>query len=232
MSETQQPAKRFADWRERHLHWGILRVLGNSRLVTSSIAWIFIVPIAAKLLAPFAGQHTLDLSWFDHDLNEPIAVTVALPFSWQRFYFMAWLFVIGQVVYWLACPEIVRKYANYAEYRRDHTGPVQLTVFLWRALLRRTAASKQIMAATGASGAEPRKTLAVFAAVLATLQLHPRHDPEGTDIKQNRVFDAVLSVERHARRLWFWVSGVFFGGGLALFVWVVVEGGVEVCKPL
>ncbi len=94
------------------------------------------------------------------------------------------------------------------------------------------AALKRIMAVAGATTAEPRQPHAVYDAVVDRLDFSLRHGTGEGDTTQNRVFDAVLSVERHARRLWFWVSGVFFGGGLALFVWVVVEGAVEVCKPL
>lgn len=214
------------------LHWGHLRALGNSRLVGSSIAWLFIVPIAAKLLAPFAGQHTLDLSWFDPGLDEPIIVTIALPFSWKLFYLMSWLFVIGQAVYWLACPEIVRKYANYGDYRRDHTGARKLGAFGLVAARRSTAAALKMIMLLPRDQAKSESPEEVSHAVLRFLHHSQESAPEGTDIRQNRVFDVVLGAELEVRRLWFWVSGVFFAGGLVLFAWVVCEGVAEVRKLL
>lgn len=234
MSETQQADTRFERWRERHVHWGMLRTLGNSRLVTSSIAWLFVVPIAARLLAPFAGRHTLDLSWVDSELDSPIIAIIALPFSWTRFYLMSWLFVIGQVVYWAACPEIVRKYANYGDYRRDHAGALQLRLFLSDALRRSTHATRKTIAqVTGVANLEAMQLQGVYDAVVMTLRTSPRtHGLEEPEDRKNRLFDAVLAVERKARQLCFWVSGVFFAGGLVLFVWVVVEGMIQVCRML
>ncbi len=231
MGRVQQLGKQLANWGERYLHWGNVRWIGNSRLVTSSVVWLFIVPIAAKLLAPFAGQHTLDLSWFDRDLNEAIAVTIALPFSWQHFYLMSWLFVIGQAVYLVACPDVVRKYANYGDYRRDHTSSDHLKVFLMRALQRpKDAARKKRIEMAGLERRDWNIPRPGYDAASKMLQSNPVPELEGDDIGQNQVFDGVLAVERYARRLWLWVSGVFFASGLALFTWVVLAGVVEVCR--
>lgn len=51
------PSEKDETWGSR-FHWDKLRAIGNSRLVRMSILWLFVVPIAAKLLAPFAGPHT------------------------------------------------------------------------------------------------------------------------------------------------------------------------------
>lgn len=215
----------------------MLRTLGNSRLVTTSIAWLFIVPIAAKLLAPFAGQHTLDLSWFDPDLDEPITVTIALPFSWQRFYLMSWLFVIGQAVYWFACPEIVRKYPNFGAYRTEHATEGRLTQYARTAVFGRGRAVLGRIAAAikewfGDPVTEPITSADNRKKLYARLAQKLGRLPENQNERHNDVFDATLAAEQHARRLWFSVSGTFFSGGLVLFGSVVIEGVIEVGKLL
>ena len=85
---------------------------------------------------------------------------------------------------------------------------------------------------TGAGSVEPANPQAAVEAVEVVLEHVGLHGHEEPEIRQNRVFDAVLEVERHALHLWIWVSGLFFAGGLALFAWVVVEGVVEVVKLL
>ncbi len=79
--------------------------------------------------------------------------------------------------------------------------------------------------------AKPWALEAVLAAAV-TLVNSPRHDVEGPDIRQSRVFFVTRLVARYAHRLWFWVSGVFFLCGFVLFAWVVLEGVVEVFKLL
>ncbi len=223
-----------ATW-DSGFHWGLLRALGNSRLVTFSFVWLLVVPIAAKLLAPFAGQHTLDFSHLGFGIDAPITVTIALPFSWQRFYLMSGLFVIGQAIYWIACPEIVKRYGSFGDYRKDHAGPAQLREFLWIAERR---ASKEMRIALlqmcgSAHGLQPLKPDDAFRIIDSNLQpMNRKHDHEGVQIRHNRVFTAVLKVEKYARKFWFWLSGAFFAAGILLFLWVVGEGGIEVWNTL
>ena len=230
------PSHNVETWDSR-FHWGILRTLGNSRLVTSSIVWLFVVPIAAKLLAPFAGQHTLDLSWVDADPNDPITFTIALPFSWQRFYIMSWLFLIGQVVYWFACPEIVRKYPNFGAYRADHASAGKLQDFIRVVTSKREGrVLERIAEPTNAWGQQPITAPFETPETRTRLsnrlhhRLHGAGEHEGR--WQNHVFDVILAAEQGAKRCWFWVSGALFAGGLVLFAWVMVEGVVAVCKLL
>lgn len=228
----EKERKTYAAAWHRRLHWGLLRTVGNSRLVASSVVWLLVVPIAAKLLAPFAGPQVLRLPFVDP--SDPIAVTVALPFSWQRFYLMSWLFIIGHLVYRFCCPEIVRKYASYGEYRRDHAGPIRLKAFLLSAVRRASPAGREeivdlattdIAEVTDPSGAYVR-------AERSLLSHNAPYSDEEPEFLKNRLFDSVLSVERHARPVWIWLSGMCFLGGFVLFGWVVLEGANEVWKLL
>ncbi len=226
------PAHDVESWDSR-FHWGTLRALGNSRLVTSSIVWLFVVPIAAKLLAPFAGQHTLDLSW----LNEPLAVSVALPFSWQRFYLMSWLFLIGQVIYWLACPEIVRKYPSFGAYRADHASDGELREFIRVAIQQRSDQHTRILAGLTEgwdemSRVQGQKAPKIWELVRDRFNIRLTARSQDASVPQNQVLSVLLEAEQHVHRGWFWVSGAFSVCGLLLFLWVVIEGVVEVVKLL
>ena len=98
--------------------WRMLRRLGNSRLLATSYIWLLIVPVAAKLLHPIAGQHVLPARWLGH----PVSITIALPFNWYVFYAAAIAFAGAQAIYARACPFIVRRFADYGEYRTARVG--------------------------------------------------------------------------------------------------------------
>jgi hypothetical protein len=53
-------------------------------------------------------------------------VHLDLPFSWKCFYFAAFCFTLGSVMYHLWCPPLVKEYASYNEYREAGKGFEQL----------------------------------------------------------------------------------------------------------
>ena len=104
--------------------WSSIRALGNSRTVKSSYYWLVVVPLAAKFLEKIEGEYTFSI--FESDLT----FYFGLPFSWQLFYLMAVAFAIGQAAFQLRCPEYIRDFASFLEYRQAHLGTGPLLRFL------------------------------------------------------------------------------------------------------
>lgn len=60
-------------------------------------------------------------------LGASFTVNISLPFRWAVFYFMACCYVIAQATYALACPKLIKKYADFRSYRTVHSGMSGLT---------------------------------------------------------------------------------------------------------
>ena len=111
---------RFVGGLLRAKTWHDLRERGNSRLIRTSFIWLILVPAAAKMLEPFVGEYTLKIPPLG--LDDGKRVGIALPPGWVEFYFMSLCFALGQVIYHFRCPELVRQFANWGEYREAHKG--------------------------------------------------------------------------------------------------------------
>ncbi|KPK74071.1 MAG: hypothetical protein AMJ79_14750 [Phycisphaerae bacterium SM23_30] len=107
---------KWPDLRELNPRWSDLRGWGHSRLLQTSYIWIIIVPLAAKILLPIAGDHVFTV------FGSRINIHFGLPFSWKLFYFMAISFTIALAFYTLRCPEMLRTYHTFREYRAEHKG--------------------------------------------------------------------------------------------------------------
>ena len=89
--------------------WLSLSAFSKSTLVRSMAYWLFITPIAAKA---FASINKLDLTTIGFNGY----VEFALPFSWTVFFFSALFFSIGNFIYTLKCPEIIKDYQHFDDY--------------------------------------------------------------------------------------------------------------------
>lgn len=104
--------------RLKYAGWDELRNEGNSRLVKSCYVWLFVVPLVANILDPMPDKYRLPV-WLDPGQQE---ISLALPFKWGVLYFAAFFFAVGQFVFALRCPSIVKRYANFHEFRSAHVG--------------------------------------------------------------------------------------------------------------
>jgi len=89
--------------------WLSLSSFSKRKLVKSMVYWLFITPIAAKALSSI-NQVDLSAMGFDGAIN------IALPFSWTIFFFSALFFSIGNLIYSLKCPELIRDYSDFNDY--------------------------------------------------------------------------------------------------------------------
>lgn len=230
------PVTRRAVSLKEQLHWGRLRWLGNSRVVKSSYLWFFVVPIAAKLIGPFAGTHALWVPWWNQGEGRIFHVDVSLPFSWKAFYVMSIAFMAAQGVYAIWCPPIVKQYANFGDYRAEHAGPAQLLRVLWRIVVRRDPAEVRAVlrgclrsidkslddeakgCADQSGKVPPDKRDKYFLMVRDKLTVGSVHESV-----LSAAFDCALEVERKAHPRARAISAVFFGLGLLLFCAVALQ---------
>lgn len=212
---------------------GNLRWLGNSRVVKSAYLWFFVVPRAARFIGPFAGEHDVTIPWFNDGDGATFHVTISLPFSWQMFYAMSIVFMLAQASYAIWCPEVVKRYSNFGEYRAEYAGCSQLlrladhvvargdiTEFriLYRKIVGRSDDELNDPAhGLSAKSAVTEETKTEIRARLLNALLKPK-DP---DAKYSDLLDCLLELERKANRRIFYVSGTFFVGGLLLFAIVL-----------
>jgi hypothetical protein len=103
--------------------WSHLRWLGHNSAVKSSYIWLFVVPLAAKMLSPISGEHEF------HIFGATLNIHFGLPFSWTIFYFMAIFFALGQIIYSLYCPKVLKDYVTYSDYNKTENGDI--LIFSW-----------------------------------------------------------------------------------------------------
>lgn len=220
---------KFSKW-PKSWDWGNLKWLGNSRLVKTSYLWFVVVPLFAKLLLPFAGEHAVNVPWI-HGGKE-LQVTVGLPFSWKMFWFMSVAFLVGRVVYYFACPEVVQKYSTYGEYRADHAGPSRMRRHYHDCFRRIRKAEFVEFVRAGVLG-ESRKELeaqvAQFddATPISEAIWGPRCGPgflgRASEAELSRSFDGLIRAERRANRTPFWVCATSFSIGLVLAAILIIQ---------
>ncbi|WP_319557688.1 hypothetical protein [Thiomicrorhabdus sp.] len=102
------------------LKWSSQRTIANSRIVKTSVIWLFIVPFVAKLLSTI--DDVIQLTIFEGS----ISISTVLPFSWQLLFFAAISFTIAGIIYSTVCPEIVKNYENYAQF--ESVGKTRLQI--------------------------------------------------------------------------------------------------------
>lgn len=105
----------------RDLTWNSLNRLGNSAVLRSSYFWIVFVPIVAKVMAPIDSFAQVEIFGYVWNLE------IGLPFSWKLFFFAALAFSLASLIYSSYCPEIVRDYQSFNEFREQGKGSSQIT---------------------------------------------------------------------------------------------------------
>lgn len=108
------------------LNWSSLGRLHSIRAVRTTYLWVFIVPVAAKLLEHVSGTVVINFN------GTPFAIQLSLPFSWVVFYFSALCFAFAELVYWMYCPRIVRDQSTYKEFREAGKGVEQLDNYMYQ----------------------------------------------------------------------------------------------------
>lgn len=132
LMETVSKVKLFLSNHINELGWSKLRALGHNSIIKSSYIWLIIVPLAAKMLSALPEKHTFKI------FEANIIIHFGLPFSWITFYFMALFFAIGQLIYSLKCPEILKNYANFSDYKKSGAGVLLILKYLEECIISST----------------------------------------------------------------------------------------------
>ncbi len=221
------------------LKWSTIRWLGNSRIVKTSYLWFFLVPMAAKLLGPFAGEHNIVIPLFEPP--KTFSVDVQLPFSWQVLFVASTFFMLGQLVYTFCCPEIVQQYKSYGEYQQDHPEGFRPLQRWFRKLVNSMTHESadrfltKLEKTTGATGGVTKSREALTKCQSSLTQsvrdlifdscrrdiCDPRN-PIAITLRSDR-FDVVLEESQLANAIWCIASSVFFLVGLVLFVVIITQ---------
>ncbi|MBZ0089058.1 MAG: hypothetical protein K8H90_01640, partial [Thermoanaerobaculia bacterium] len=101
-------------------YWSRLADLGNSKVLRTSYFWLFAVPLAASALSKLGQDHRVMLFGTDWVLH------LALPFSWRCFYLASLAFAAATGLFALRCPEMVRRYRSYADFKAEGKGGSQV----------------------------------------------------------------------------------------------------------
>lgn len=92
-------------------NWRNAKAIADLRVVQSSYIWLFLAPFAAKALTEIDKVITLNI------LGQPFQITTTLPFSWEALFYAAIFFTLGNIIYGVRCPEILRGYKDYTQFR-------------------------------------------------------------------------------------------------------------------
>jgi hypothetical protein len=90
--------------------WSQLDKIRKIKIISSMYIWVFIVPIAAKILSMTSDMATITIFEYTFDVN------LALPFSWKMFYFSALFFALATLIYQIRCPRLVKEYPTYSDF--------------------------------------------------------------------------------------------------------------------
>ena len=96
--------------------WSFVGKFGGNRLLRSAYFWLVFVPIADRVLENVGNIFTISLFGKTYDL------VIALPFSWQMFYFCDVFIGIANLLYAFRCPRLIRDYSKYEEFERTGQG--------------------------------------------------------------------------------------------------------------
>jgi len=91
--------------------WCDLKKIGDTKFVNSMYMWIFAVPLLVK-----AFEYVEDEKLIFQIFQQQVPISTSLPFSWSMFYFSALFLALGNLIYLLKCPKIIKDHPTYQSY--------------------------------------------------------------------------------------------------------------------
>ncbi|MGI2947359.1 hypothetical protein [Vibrio diabolicus] len=95
-------------------NWCDLKKIGDTKFVNSMYVWIFVVPLLVK-----AFEYVEDEKLVFQIFQQPVPISTTLPFSWAMFYFSALCLALGNLVYLIKCPKIIKEHPTYHSYLNE-----------------------------------------------------------------------------------------------------------------
>ena len=90
--------------------WDRIDSVGKHESLKSSYVFLFLVPIAARILGSL--PETIEI----HLTHQIISIHPRLPFSWIVFFFAALAVAIANTVYSFCCPSMVKAFRSFSEF--------------------------------------------------------------------------------------------------------------------
>lgn len=106
--------------------WRRIKDFPNNKVIRYSLLWIVVIPVFVKILNRISFPLTIRLRYLDED----IVFILDLPFTWELFYLSALSFFIGNILYFIFCPRLIRFFNNLKEYKETKRGFIELVHFL------------------------------------------------------------------------------------------------------
>ena len=175
--------------------WTQLVEIQGIKLISSMYIWLFIVPISAKALALMDGIAPVTV--FDYQFE----LQLALPFSWNVFYFSALFFVIGHLTFNLRCPKLIKQHPTYSSFKGEGKPVWHLSGY-----------SQDI-------GLDYDKFVQEYVDQREMAEEQPL---KGEELKQEIFWHLVWHAER-CRKLAFWVCLISYSLGFSLIAIVIVQ---------
>ncbi len=110
--------------------WENLKTINKNQIVSSTYIWLVIVPFIAKLTSKLENTIAFTFSGKVYEID------LVLPFSWQLFFLSALAFVLGNIVYIIFCPKIIKDYRNASEFIATGKHQGELYIYMNDALKR------------------------------------------------------------------------------------------------
>lgn len=108
------------------ISWGSLRAIHNSKFISSMYVWLFFVPVIKKFLSKI--NEPFEFSFVG--ANRIYELDLQSPFSWDMFFYSALFFVMGNIVFVLAAPKLIKYFKDYGEYFGSNKNITQLKYFV------------------------------------------------------------------------------------------------------
>lgn len=93
-------------------------------MIRSSAIWVFVVPIAAKIVSK--SKSSLDLS----KLVDGLVISLEMPFSLYYLYSAALCFAFANLICLAFCPGVVRRFKDFSVYLSGGGNPARLRTYI------------------------------------------------------------------------------------------------------
>lgn len=104
--------------------WDTIRNFGEAKVLRTSFLFLFLVPVIARLLANVPDEVIVPL------FNKSITIPLDLPFSWFVLFLSACFASIGNIIYAILCPELIKQYKDFPAYIADERDGTHLLPYL------------------------------------------------------------------------------------------------------
>ncbi|MDQ9092059.1 hypothetical protein RC083_10710 [Pseudoalteromonas haloplanktis] len=106
--------------------WNDVNKIGQNKVLSKAYVWFFLVPILAKFIA--LVESPIDFT----AVADGLIFDLSLPFSWKLFYLSSLFVFLGNAIYFLWCPQIIKDYPTFLSFDIDGLGAKYLTDYAQR----------------------------------------------------------------------------------------------------